>query len=270
MAKQKGSRFGAKLAAVVAFALSLIVGSVVGLVLLKRAKTGKWALPNKGDLVVVNRIFHRGLPPSKVVFLNKDKITLFAGDEDAPNARSTIIARHATKYGKAMMPRFSGSKRTWRKILACVRSRFRYFDVEITDKRPTTTDNYIMVIVAGQPKHIGARKQRVSGLAPFNTTSIPKAVVFAFSDTLGNRVRATCETITMEVAHAYGLDHGYSCKDVTSYRTECGRRGFLDKDIPCGESKPRVCADGNATQNSYARLMTLLGPAKPRPAASNK
>ena len=270
MAVRRSGRLSARLALVVGFIAALVAGGVVGLVVLKRAKTGKWSMPTGDDLVVVKQMFHRGTPPSKVVFLNKDKITLYGGDEDAPNARSTIIQRHATKYGQAMMPAFRGGKTTWNKIRDCVKHRFRHFDVEVTDQRPTSTDNFIMVIVAGTPRHIGAHGMHVSGLAPFNTKSIPKAVVFAFSDTLGNRVRATCETITMEVAHAYGLDHAYSCKDVMSYRTECGARGFVNKDLPCGEHKARVCADGQKTQNSYARLMALLGPAKVAEKANKK
>jgi len=89
-------------------------------------------------------------------------------------------------------------------------------------------------------------------------------MIFAFSATNSNDVQATCETIAMEVAHAYGLDHEYLCKDVMTYLRGCGKKSFVDADAPCGESKKRTCEGGAPTQNSYQRLLKVLGPAKPR------
>ena len=63
-------------------------------------------------------------------------------------------------------------------------------------------------------------------------------------------------------AHAYGLDHGYLCKDTMTYLSGCGNKSFVDKDVRCGEKKARDCADGKPTQNSYRRLLSVLGPAK--------
>jgi hypothetical protein len=102
-------------------------------------------------------------------------------------------------------------------------------------------------------------------MAPFNGGVIPRAVVFAFAAEVRHEVRATCETIAMEVAHAYGLDHEYLCKDVMTYLGGCGSKSFVDKAAPCGEKKRRPCHDGAATQNSYRRLLEVLGA---RPAVS--
>jgi hypothetical protein len=92
---------------------------------------------------------------------------------------------------------------------------------------------------------------------------IPRAVVFAFAAGVNHNVRTICETIGMEVAHAYGLDHAYLCKDVMTYLPDCGTRSFVDKDAPCGEKKKRACHGGAPTQNSYRRLLEELGPARP-------
>ena len=63
----------------------------------------------------------------------------------------------------------------------------------------------------------------------------------------------------MEVAHAYGLDHGYSCNDVMTDLPRCRARTFTDQDVRCGETKRRNCEGGEPTQNSYRRLLQVLG-----------
>jgi hypothetical protein len=136
---------------------------------------------------------------------------------------------------------------------------FSPFDVVITDERPHD-DKFLMVVIGGKPGDIGITDgHHVSGLAPFNGNVIPRAVVFGFSATVDNDPRAVCETIAMEVAHAYGLDHEYLCKDVMTYLRGCGQKTFVDADAPCGEAKKRNCEGGAATQNSYRRLIDVLG-----------
>jgi len=83
--------------------------------------------------------------------------------------------------------------------------------------------------------------------------------VFGFSATSNNDVRSVCETIAMEVGHAYGLDHEYLCKDVMTYISGCGAKSFVDADAPCGEQKKRACEGGAKTQNSYRTLARVLG-----------
>ena len=50
------------------------------------------------------------------------------------------------------------------------------------------------------------------------------------------------------------------CKDVMTYKTVCRANRFVDKDVRCGEHKAHDCKGGGPTQNSYRRLMSLLGP----------
>jgi len=80
---------------------------------------------------------------------------------------------------------------------------------------------------------------------------IARPIVFAFSAQLGNRVRDVCETIGMEVAHAYGLDHGYLCSDVMTYLQPCGAKRFVDKDIRCGRPS-------RATARAVSRRRTRI------------
>jgi hypothetical protein len=232
---------------------------VLGLFAVKRIETGGGHLLDRGDFVRVRERLAGSPPPSasRVIYLARGPLTLAPGDDDASAGRSSVVAAQGTVTVK--VPGWKGTDKGWTQLTTCVRKLFAPFDVEITDRRPTT-DDFLLVAVGGRPSDIGMKNPRIGGLAPFNGEVIPRAVVFAFSQQLGNKVTPICETIGMEVAHAYGLDHGYHCKDVMTYLKPCGAKSFVDKDIPCGEGKKRPCAGGAPTQNSFRRLLAVLGP----------
>jgi hypothetical protein len=238
---------------------------VVGLLIYARLSTGQWQTP-QGALIEVKQKIAGPEPegPPKIIYLHRVGITLTGGDDDAARNRSSIVA----SFGKtsAKLPAFSGTAKQWKAIVDCVKTKFARFDVLVTEERPAG-GNYILVAVGGTPKDLGVAKE-VGGLAPFNGEVIPRAVVLAFAKKLSNRTRETCDVIGMEVAHAYGLDHGYDCKDIMTYKAYCGTKQFLDKDIPCGEHKKRACTGGKPTQNSYRMLLAVLGAAKPSTAAA--
>lgn len=204
--------------------------------------------------------------PSRIIYLNREGAHLVPGDEFAARNSSTIVRRAGV--GIAEVPAFSGSQRTWRRIVSCVQRKFAPFDVVVTDRRPVRTDNFVMAVFGGTARLLGRSRKAAKGtggLAPFNGESIPHATAFVFTSTLRNDVRQICETAAMEIAHTYGLDHAYYCKDIMTYRPRCGTRTFTDKDVRCGESKPRPCAGERKTQNAYQQLGTLLGFRKSRP-----
>ena len=250
--------------------MALVVATfAVTLIVVRRARTGDWSAPNKDDLKAIQSGARRAVEhakekvlgetpgPSKVVFINGAGGELLAGTDDAPRGVSSILLS-GTK-SKVKVAKWSGSARSWGKLLACLKDQFKQFDVEVTDVRPATGD-FMMAMVGGRARDIGSSSNHFGGLAPFNGEVIPRAIVFAFSRTLKNRVQTICETLAMEIAHAYGLDHSYYCPDVMTYRRGCGKKRFRDKDVPCGEKKKRVCKGGKATQNSVQRLLTVLGP----------
>jgi hypothetical protein len=241
-------------------ALAVIAVSVVAVVIISiRLDTGTWRVPEREDFV---RIAHRlDTRPSKTIYLERHSIDLRAGEDDASQGISSVLASANAKPTKSKA--WSGGDAKWKSLVGCVKKLFEPFDVEVTDVRPAHS-NFLMVVVGGTPVDIGIKgSHHVSGLAPFNGAVIPRAIVFGFSGTTKNDVRQTCETIAMEVAHAYGLDHEFLCKDVMTYLTGCGPKSFVDADAPCGESKKRTCEGGGKTQNSYRRLVDVLG-ARPR------
>lgn len=241
----------------VVVAIAIVAGLALGLVVERRVATGRWELPEVRD--VVELVTPAQPPrPSRTIYLERGAVTLRPGRDDAPRGVSGVVAVHHPT-GPVTMPGWKGSTARWKKLVACVEAIFAPFDVRITDERPSD-DDYVLVAVGGRPRDLGLAARDVSGLAPFHGGVIPRAVVFAFAAQVKHDVRATCETIAMEVAHAYGLDHGYLCKDVMTYLRGCGAKSFVDKDVPCGEKKRRACHGGAPTQNSYRHLMTLLGP----------
>ncbi len=248
----------------VALIVAMVAGAVIGLVVALRVRTGEWQAVGVGDFV---KIVTPNAPPgpSKIIYLNRDKVTIAPGPDDAPDAVSSVVAALHPK-GPATLPGWKGSKKAWGQVVTCVRNLFLPFDVQVVEQRPLG-DDFVMVAVGGRPKDLGSKDKHVSGLAPFSGGVIPKAVVFGFAAQVGHDVNVVCETIGMEVAHAYGLDHAYLCKDVMTYLPGCKKRKFVDQDAPCGEKKKRACHGGAPTQNSYRRLLAVLGP-RPPPAAA--
>lgn len=245
--------------------VALAVGGGVGLVIAKRVKTGQWEMPNRVDLVQVRDRFlgEEGRTP-KVIWLDRGARQVAAGDDDATRSVSSVVRHQGDAARK--VPGWKGSQKAWTQTVKCVKDVFAPFAVEVTETKPAGED-YILVAVGGRPADIGVKDKRVAGLAPFSGGVIPRAVVFAFAAAQGYQPQAVCETIAMEVAHAYGLDHAYLCSDVMTYLPACGKRRFVDKAAPCGEKKPRPCAGtGVAEQNSYRKMAEVVG-LRERPAA---
>jgi len=236
-----------------AIAFGVLVAVVAAVTVEVRVDTGEWRVPESDDFVrIAQRVSRR---PSKTIYLERRAVMLRPGEDDASSGMSSVLA--SGKNAPTKTHAWTGGTAAWTRLVACVTKQFAPFDVVVTDQRPSHHD-FIMVAVGGTASDIGVKSHHVSGLAPFNGGVIPRAVVYAFSATSGNDVRTVCETIAMEVAHAYGLDHEYLCKDVMTYLS-CGAKSFVDADAPCGEAKRRLCEGGAATQNSFRRLIAVLG-----------
>jgi hypothetical protein len=206
---------------------------------------------------------------SKVIYLNREGAWLLPGADEAPRNRSSIIKNAGLERVK--IPAFTGSHRGWNAIVKCIRSKLAPFDVEVVDTRPVDRD-YTMAVFGGKADLVGrppkTKRRYTSGLAPFSGGSIRSAVVLVFSQALRNNTREVCDVASHEIAHTYGLDHAYNCRDLMTYLKRCIKsRTFANKDVSCGEFKRRPCKGGEPKQNTYQRLVWLLG-ARPQPVAA--
>lgn len=233
----------------------LAMVAVAALAASARLRSGKWAMPNREDVqTLVKEIVKYEQPePSRTIYLHRGALELSSGADNARTNTSSLV----DGPGPFVVPRYKASNATWRRLVACVESKFAGYDVRITDERPTSGD-YILVKVGGSPADIGLDGQRLGGIAPFNGYAVPNSVVFAFDQRGRSRTQNNCQTVAHEVGHVYGLDHSLDCKDIMSYQ-QCGPKTFVNKPAPCGEYESRAC-EGDATyQNSVARLTEMLG-----------
>ena len=230
---------------------------VGGLAAAKRVRTGTWSIPVKEDYVWIERAVKPKATP-RTVYLDRNRVTVTGGRDSAAVNQSQLI----TWGTQRTLPGFTGSKRSWNRIVSCVKSKFTDFDVEITDQRPANA-GYVSVHVGGEPRDLFGRDRRnMGGVAPYNGKVIHDGMGFVFSKTLRNRQTEICESIAHEIGHIYGLDHSYRCGDLMTYIQGCKKRRFVDADVRCGEGGRRDCENGEATQNSHDHLLGVLGPAK--------
>jgi len=259
------------------FALAAAFGLALTVAL--RLESGEWQVPDIDDMQRI--VLRTPGPPSRTIFLERRPIVIYPGDDDSSRSISSVLGNTRAKAAAsktaaavkppttldpsrpAKMPGWRGTDRAWSQVVSCVAGLFAPFDVRVTDHPPPEREDHVLVVVGGKPGDLGVADGNVSGLAPFNGAVIARPVVFAFSAQLDNSVQQVCETIGMEVAHAYGLDHAYLCSDVMTYLRPCGAKRFVDKDARCGEGKPRACEGGKPTQNSFHHLLEVLGARPP-------
>lgn len=197
---------------------------------------------------------HEAEPPSRILFLNrcKDGCTLSpSGSDDSRSNKSSIVPSTTT------ISPFPYGDDSWRRVVDCVKSMYRDFDMEITDQDPGSTPHY-EAIVAGRPTDLGMNPN-VGGVAPFACGVIDNAITFTFAEMLGNSPQRICEVIAQESAHGFGLDHVLLCEDPMTYTSGCGTKCFQNTASDCGEQNARRCYCGGREQNSWQRLADLFG-----------
>ncbi len=177
-----------------------------------------------------------------------------------------FLDRDGGKDGRAEIPPFGGDDATWESVVSCVQRDYAPFDVDIVEQRPAKGP-YITAMFGGRASLLGNDDTTTGGISPYNGRAVLyNAVVHVFSENAdgASNVDYLCATAAHEIGHALGLDHELYCGDLMSY---CEPREFIDVTVPCGETKRRVCGNGDGKQNSYRRLIAHVGLRKQRPAS---
>jgi hypothetical protein len=195
----------------------------------------------------------------EIVYLNfsdgTENVT-FAPIDDATTNLSSLGA--ASPYPAFVWPSISTGVETRAQVIARVTRRvhelFLPYNVLITLTRPTTGP-YTTVMIGGGPRDIGI-DQNLGGVAYMDCDNRENTnLVFAFPSTLRGSEQGLVVTIAQEAAHAFGLEHTESRRDVMHPELSVEQSRFLDEQTAIlGE---RLC--GNATQNSHRRLIDLVG-----------
>lgn len=191
------------------------------------------------------------------VYLERAQVTYIAGADNSASNRSSVVGS-----GEATVGGFRGGDAAWSQIVACVQNQFSPFNIEVTDVEPAAGE-YVEAHFGGTPGQLGL-PNGVGGVAPidnFSCNIIPRAVVYIFSDVLGNSAQLNCEVAAQEIAHAFSLDHELLCADPMTYLSGCGSKSFQDTNAQCGEFEPRQCNCGRATHNSVQLMLQKIGPA---------
>jgi MYXO-CTERM domain-containing protein len=205
--------------------------------------------------VGVKRAMVAGGPPLPI-FMNRFGGTYTGGFDNSAENRSSVVGQ-----GTATLGAYGGSDAQWQQVMDCVTEQFSRFNVYVTDVEPTEGD-YVESVVGGHPSQVGL-PNGVGGVAPidnFQCNIISRAVVYTFTDNIGNNPQNVCEVVAQEVAHAFSLDHELLCEDPMTYLNGCGDKSFQDIDAQCGEFQQRACNCNRASHNSVQLLFEKLGP----------
>ncbi len=199
------------------------------------------------------------LAQSRVIYLNKNGVTLTPGNNDSRTNRSTIATQATT------IPAWNVSATTWNATVACMRDLFSPFDVSVVETDPGTVP-HIEAVFGGSPGQLGM-PANVAGVSPFTTdcSIIENSIVFTFVNVIPQDARLACEIMAQEVAHSYGLDHELLASDPMTYLNYNGNRSFKNQAVSCGEDVTRPCGINGSTcranQNSVALMTERLGAA---------
>lgn len=201
------------------------------------------------------------LAQSRIVYLNKNGVTLSPGGNDARVNRSTVVNQQTAIVG------WNASATVWNDTVTCMRELFAPFDVTIVDTDPGNVP-HIEAVFGGTPQQVGM-DANVAGVSPFtlDCSIIENSVVFTFTNAFNFTAREACEIMAQEVAHSYGLDHELLASDPMTYLPYNGNRSFKDEAAQCGESTARQCGINGSVcrpnQNSVQLLRERLGIADP-------
>ena len=189
---------------------------------------------------------------SKVIYLNKNGVTLSPGDNDSRTNKSTIATATTS------IPAWNVSAANWTATVGCMKDLFSRFDVTVTDVDPGNVP-HMEAVFGGSPTQLGM-DANTAGVSPFtlDCSIIENSIVFTFTGAFQMTPREACEVMAQEVAHSYGLDHQLTASDPMTYLDYTGNRSFQDTMAQCGEYTARSCGINGSVCRSGQNSVTLL------------
>jgi hypothetical protein len=199
---------------------------------------------------------------TKVIYLNKDGVTLTPGNNDS-RANVSSIAQSATQLSP-----WAVSATGWTQTVSCLTDIFSRFNVKLVTADPGNVPHLEAVFTSDTYKRLDPTDpngDRYGGVSPFtlDCSVIDNSIVFTFAGLLNNDPQVACEVMAQEIVHSYGADHELLASDPMTYLPYNGKRSFQDQLVSCGESTARPCGINGSTcraqQNSVALLTERVG-----------
>jgi hypothetical protein len=197
---------------------------------------------------------------TELLYLNRcvGGCSLRRGTDDATTDTSSIPTSsnpHLSAFDPAGDG--AGDDATWSRVVACLRRVYEPFAIDVTTVDPGSTPHR-EVMIAGAPTELGL-SPGTAAAAPFGCDGISNSIGFAFANYIGNDADVICWSAAQAAAITFGLDHEYLRADVMTTLDGCFPKAFEPIAAPCGDSAPRGCTCGGATQTSYALLGSRAG-----------
>lgn len=188
-----------------------------------------------------------------VVFLQKAGGTYTAGPNDARTNVSSIL-NQATS-----IPAWAVAPASWTTLMACVVKKFAPFNVKVTDVDPGADAHLEIVFAPGNLTLFGG----ATSVSPATCTAIPNSVAYVSSNYAEANLDNGCAAVASVVGYSLGLESVTACPDAMSYpQTSCATAGFTNVALACGTTTASACTcQAGNTQNSFARLLAVTGPA---------
>jgi hypothetical protein len=199
---------------------------------------------------------------TKLIYLNKDGVTLTPGNNDS-RANVSSIAQAATQ----LRP-WAVSPTGWTQTVSCLNDIFARFNVKLVTADPGNVPHVEAVFTSDTYSQLDPSDpngNRYGGVSPFtlDCSVIDNSIVFTFAGLLNNDPQVACEVMAQEIVHSYGADHELLASDPMTYLPYNGKRAFQDQLVSCGESTARPCGINGSTcraqQNSVALLTERVG-----------
>src|SRR5574338_596648 len=183
----------------------------------------------------------KAVAQSRIIYLNKNGVTLAPGDNDARTNKSTIVSQTTS------IAAWNVSAANWQSTVDCFRDLFARFDVQVVDTDPGNVP-HMEAVFGGTPTQVGL-PSNVGGVSPFTTdcSIIENSIVFTFAGAFQLTSREACEIMAQEIAHSYGLDHELLASDPMTYLDYNGNRSFKNQVASCGEDTQRPCGINGST-----------------------
>lgn len=191
--------------------------------------------------------------PPVVVFLDR------AGGTWIPGATDSRVNQSAVVSSSTSVPAWTVASASWTTLMACVAQKFKPFDIKVTDVDPVGDPHIEVVFAPGTLTLFSG----ATSIAPMTCAVVPNSVAFVSTTYSEANLDNGCAAVASVVGSSLGLEPVTACPDAMSYpQTSCATAGFTNVALSCGTTAAAPCVcQGGTTQNSYARVLAVTGPA---------